>query len=314
MHKTIRPEVSVIIPVFNSELTLTASIESLLNQTLEALEIIIVDDGSTDSTRKNIEELSMRDARVVPIYLSKNSGAHEARLAGLRRASAPWIGFLDADDFANPKMFSSLLFSAKEQNVDIVICGSKRVNEQGHFLSSRVFFPASKRVEASVFKSFCDFKFGTGMLWNKLYRRQVIMPCIDLHFPWLQPINEDLLLNIGCFYRSTAVYLLKEPLHEYVVNSSSVTARLSKEEAFVYTFRAYALAVYLYKNLGKETLASIIDLYRKQLSWQNYEVLETIKMKPYEALLDDAVKLLLKTEPLTLAMLSARRPARRFFS
>ncbi|MCS5856864.1 glycosyltransferase [Klebsiella pneumoniae subsp. pneumoniae] len=89
----VAPKVSVIVPVFNAGAKLLPSIESLLNQTLKDIEIIIVNDASTDNSGSVIDQLAKENTNIVPVHFSENKGVHEARLAGLKKSTAPWIGF-----------------------------------------------------------------------------------------------------------------------------------------------------------------------------------------------------------------------------
>ena len=282
------------------------SIESLLNQTLKDIEIIIVNDASTDSSGSVIDQLAKENANIVPVHFSENKGVHEARLAGLKKSTAPWIGFLDADDFARPNMFETLLSAAVDNDVDIVVCGSDRVTEQRKVIAPKLRFRRSGKVDDNVFERFCAFEFGTGMLWNKLFRRSVIEPWFGLHFPWRQSINEDLILNIGCFYNAKSVYLYKDSLHEYVLHQASVTSMTSPEKAYVNTYRAAALAVNLCSELGDDALPKVIDLYRKQLSWGDYQVYRSESIMGYQVELREATDLMYRNHPVALALLSAR--------
>lgn len=303
----VAPKVSVIVPVFNAGEKLVPSIESLLNQTLKDIEIIIVNDASTDNSGSVIDQLAKENTNIVPVHFSENKGVHEARLAGLKNSTAPWIGFLDADDFARPNMFETLLSAAVENDVDIVVCGSDRVTEQRKVIAPKLRFRRSEKVGENVFERFCAFEFGTGMLWNKLFRRSVIEPWFGLHFPWRQSINEDLILNIGCFYKARSVYLCKDSLHEYVLHQASVTSMASPEKAYVNTYRAAALAVNLCSELGDDALPKVIDLYRKQLSWGDYQIGNVASILDYDAELKEAVKLISETQPAALALLAARQ-------
>ena len=92
------PEVSVIVPVYNGEERLVPCIRSLLDQQNVALEIVLINDASTDGTRRLIDALAQDHAAIVPVHLPRNGGVHEARITGLKYARAPWIGFMDADD------------------------------------------------------------------------------------------------------------------------------------------------------------------------------------------------------------------------
>src|SRR5690554_5982234 len=130
-------KISVIVPAFNAGEKLIPSIESLLNQTLKGVEIIIVNDASVDNSGAIIDQLAKEHTNIVPVHLSENQGVHEARLAGLKKSTAPWIGFLDADDFARPNMFSKMYAAAVDHRVDIVVCGSDRVDEQRKCVSTK---------------------------------------------------------------------------------------------------------------------------------------------------------------------------------
>jgi glycosyltransferase involved in cell wall biosynthesis len=304
---TALPKISVIVPVFNAGNKLIPSIESLLSQTFDDLEIIIVNDASTDNSAEVIDQLAQANSHIVPVHFAENKGVHEARLAGLNKSTAPWIGFLDADDFARPNMFAAMHAAAIDQGVDIVVCGTDRVTEQRKVIAPKLRFKRSEKVDKDVFERFCRFEFGTGMLWNKLFKRSVIEPWFDLHFPWRQSINEDLLLNIGCFYRADSVYLCRAVLHEYVFKESSVTSTMSSDQAYVNTYRAAALAISLFSKFGDDVLFKIIDLYRTQLSWNSYAVTDAHCLITYEKELEDAAELIVSVRPAALGILTARR-------
>lgn len=300
-------KISVIVPVYNAGEKLISNIESLINQSIGNLEIIVVNDASTDNSGSVIDHLALLYSNIIPVHFEENKGVHEARLAGLKKSTAPWIGFMDADDFARPKMFETLYVSAINQKVDIVICGSDRVSEIRKVIAPKLRFKRSERVDKDVFERFCRFEFGTGMLWNKLFKRSVIEPWFDMSFPWRQSINEDLILNIGCFYKAKSIYLCKDVLHEYVLNQSSVTSTISKEKAFVNTYRAAALAITFYNELGEATILRVIDLYRTQLSWANYRIDSLDSIIGYNEDLKEAVELIFKVNPAYLALLTARQ-------
>ncbi|SOB74540.1 Glycosyl transferase family 2 [Marinobacter sp. LV10R510-11A] len=305
------PDVSVIVPVFNGGDGLEFSLRSLLKQTLKKLEIIVVNDASTDNSEAVINHLASENGNIVAIHLPENQGVHEARLAGIKKAAAPWIGFLDADDFARPNMFEVMLGAGKQENVDIVVCGSYRVTPERKPIKPKLRFKRSKKVDSDVFEKFCRFEFGTGMLWNKLYRREVLTPYGDMHFPWRQNINEDLLLNIGCFYKAESVFVSDEVLHEYVLNESSITSTINNAKAYVDTYRAYALAVSFFSELGSDVMRNIIEMYRTQLTWGGYLVDDVTKLMGHQKDLNEAADLIYRSFPAALVLISARqRPTR----
>src|SRR5690606_6405438 len=104
----VAPKVSVIVPVYNAGEYLLLSVESIINQTLKDIEIILVNDGSTDSSGLVIDSLAQDNGNIVNVHLPENRGVHEARLAGLRKAKGDFIGFMDADDYVRPHMYERL--------------------------------------------------------------------------------------------------------------------------------------------------------------------------------------------------------------
>lgn len=300
------PKVSVVVPVFNAGSKLVPSIESLLNQTLKDIEIIIVNDASTDDSGSIIDQLAKENANIVVVQFSENKGVHEARLAGLKKSAAPWIGFLDADDFARPNMFQTLLSAAVDNDVDIAVCGSYRVTEQRKVIAPKLRFRRSERVDENVLERFCAFEFGTGMLWNKLFRRSVIEPWFELHFPWRQSTNEDVLLNAACFYRAKSVFLMKDMLHEYMESEESVTAKIDKVKAFVEIYSAFALAVDFFKGCDNKTLISIVDLYRNQFLRWDLQIYDLATLSDLQPKIVEATELAYKASPLSLGLLVAR--------
>ena len=115
-------KVSVIVPVYNAEEYLKRCVDSLRNQTLEDIEIILVDDSSTDSSLEICKDFSGKDSRIKVIH-KENEGAGMARNAALRVATGKYIGFVDSDDFVEPDMFKSLFEKAEENESDLVMSG-----------------------------------------------------------------------------------------------------------------------------------------------------------------------------------------------
>ncbi len=117
------PAVSILVPVYKVENYLEECLDSLVNQTLKDIEIICVNDGSPDSSAKILEKYSKEDSRIV-IVNKENGGLPSARNAGLNTARGEYVGFVDADDYAEPNMFEKLYKTAKKENSEIVVCGA----------------------------------------------------------------------------------------------------------------------------------------------------------------------------------------------
>ena len=120
------PAVSVIVPVYNTAPYLKKCLDSLLNQTLQDIEIIAVDDGSTDESGKIIDSYAKRHKNIIPIH-KKNGGVGSAYNMGIKNAKGKYIGFLDSDDWADKKMYQSLWDKAKDTKCDVIKSGSYRI-------------------------------------------------------------------------------------------------------------------------------------------------------------------------------------------
>lgn len=116
-----QPTVSVIVPVYNVEKYLARCVDSITSQTYENLDIILVDDGSTDNSGRICGEYAKKDTRIRVIH-QKNKGASAARNCGITAASGNYIGFIDSDDWIDKDMYELLVNTAIEHHADIVRC------------------------------------------------------------------------------------------------------------------------------------------------------------------------------------------------
>ena len=127
--------VSVIMPVFNAEPTLRKSVESVLQQTLTTLELVLVDDCSSDGSVRIMREYAAHDRRVKIVSQPANAGVAEARNAGLRAASGSHVAFLDSDDWWDPRKLELQMAQMQESGALVSYAGYQRVAEDGHLLS-----------------------------------------------------------------------------------------------------------------------------------------------------------------------------------
>ena len=125
--------ISVIVPVYNVEKYLEKCIDSIINQTYQNLEIILVDDGSTDGSGKICDEYSRKDNRIKVIH-KENGGLSDARNIGIKNANGGLIGFIDSDDYITENMFEVLQKDLRKYNADISSCDIQNVNEAGECL------------------------------------------------------------------------------------------------------------------------------------------------------------------------------------
>ena len=222
--------VSVIIPIYNCENNLDRCINSVLNQTYKNIELILVNDGSIDSSGDICDFYSKKDKRIKVIH-QKNQGVSIARNNGVNIAKGYYIQFVDADDYIDKNDMIEKLTMAMEEGVDLVICGYKWVNEKKH--SNKVI----KKIPAEATYDERDFLLNFGELyndviisspWNKLYLRKIIQKH-NILFPENINIGEDLLFNLQYMYYCNKVKIIKDLLYNYMRrDSKSLTSKLKR--------------------------------------------------------------------------------------
>ena len=298
-----QPRVSIIFPVFNTEKTLIPSLKSLFRQSLEAIEVIAVDDASSDGSAAAIEQMTKREPRLKLLRLEKNSGVFEARAEGIRNATADWIGFLDADDIAHETMFQRLLERCIQDDSDIAICGTKMVDPNGRSLGQKVLFDHDEVFTDDLFNRFCTREFGSSLMWNKLYRADLVRSFGTTAPRWREDGVEDSLVNFGCFLEARRISLMRDTLHDYLIRPNSLTQSAGNQLSFCRIFRAFALAVDIYGHRGEDVLRGITNLYRFQLT--GYPLDNQVSLAEYKEELEEAVALLARQYPMGLAILAS---------
>jgi len=174
----IMAEISIIIPVYNVEQYLAECLDSVINQTLQDIEIICVDDGSTDGSADILKEYAIKDSRI-KIILQKNKGAGAARNTGMQYATGKYYAFLDSDDFFEKDMLEKAYSEAEKQQADIVVFGcdlfinSKKVFEPCNYSIQYSLLPDKKPFAGTDIKKDV-FKVFVGWAWDKLFRADFI--------------------------------------------------------------------------------------------------------------------------------------------
>jgi glycosyltransferase involved in cell wall biosynthesis len=290
-------KVSVIVPVFNGGSAVGTALSSLFAQDLSGFEIIAVNDASTDDTGAVLDLIASSESRLRVVHQKENGGVHEARAAGLRAASGEWIGFMDADDSVEPNMFSTLYREASESNADIVICSVRTVDGNGRELGNKVEFEGRRLYIEKLLEKYTEFGFGSGVLWNKLYRRDLILKWGAQSFVWRQNATEDTLVNIGCFAEATSILVLPDVLYNYKIHSESATHAATAACRYHRILRAYAEAVDFYSVLGEDALQCVDRLYRMQLQGQSFAVKNLSDLAEFREPLSEAVCRLAELRP-----------------
>ena len=198
-------KVSVIIPVYNVENYLRKCLDSLVNQTLKDIEIIVVNDGSPDNSQTIIDEYVKKYPKKVVSVIQENGGQGAARNSGLLHATGEYFGYVDSDDYVEKNMYEELYKKAKEENADIVICGNNIVKENYELLTKE-----------AVDK---EFLLGKMAVWNKIYKKSII---VDNKISFRSKVwYEDLDFSMKVYLSSNKISIVDKPLYNYLLREGS---------------------------------------------------------------------------------------------
>jgi glycosyltransferase involved in cell wall biosynthesis len=222
-------KISIIIPAYNVENYIDKCIESIINQTYENIEIIIINDGSTDDTRKICEEFKKKDNRIIVIN-KENSGVSIARNIGLKAITGKYIAFVDSDDWIEKDYCETMYYSMIENNVDLVMCG--RVNEikaTKRFNSGCGLPDGYYKVDEIISEVICPQRYKIAITpHSKLFKASIIID--NLYFQEDLKYDEDYIFNINYLYKASSVMSIGSKfLYHYRTNPTSITNTYRKD-------------------------------------------------------------------------------------
>ena len=243
-------KVSVIIPVYNVEQYLKKCLDTICNQTLKDIEIICIDDGSTDSSLEILHEYSIKDTRI-KIITQQHEGAGAARNRGLSIAQGKYLSFLDSDDFFETTMLEEMYTCAEQYNTDIVVCKSK-IFDKGCFEDNCNIIDSllpDKKVFSSRDIPKYIFQFHIGWCWDKLYKTSFIKS-INISFQNLKKHNDSFFAHISMI-NDERIYVLDKRLVYYRKNrNASISQIYIKGNDYIFLCRDILKEIknYLVKN------------------------------------------------------------------
>lgn len=211
--------ISVIIPVYNVEKYLSRCIDSIIQQTYSNIEIILVNDGSTDSSGRICDFYKEKDQRIKVIH-KKNGGLSDARNKGIEIASGSYIVFIDSDDYVKDSYLMKMYTAISNSKADLVICNFEFVDERENAIRKRES-PISdmkltgREIEYKICEKNGDYFV---VAWNKMYKKSLWR---NLRFP-LGKINEDEFVICKILEKCNKVITLKEKLYFYVQRENSI--------------------------------------------------------------------------------------------
>lgn len=219
-----RPMVSIIVPIYNAEQYLRRCVDSILNQEYTDFELLLVNDGSTDASGDICEEYGDRDPRVIVIQ-KENTGVSDSRNRALDRARGKYLQFLDSDDWITQDATRLFVRAAEEYGCDMVISDfyrvvGERLSPKGDIEEEGVL--TREEFAAHMMENPADFYYG--VLWNKLYRRDIVEEHklrMDTDISWC----EDFMFNLEYIRYAKVFYALHAPIYYYVKRKGSLASQ-----------------------------------------------------------------------------------------
>lgn len=215
-------EFSVIIPIYNTEKYLARCINSIINQTYKKMELILVDDGSTDNSKKICDKFA-RNYKMIKVVHQKNKGVSAARNVGLKLASNEYIVFVDSDDWIEKETLENLYNVIKHNEIDCIVSNLKEKVRKKVTNKNQI-----QTWEKEIEKLIITEKINSPV--NKVYRNSIIKSN-NIKFDEEISIGEDLLFNIEYFINSKKIYILNKKLYHYEIsNNNSLTRKYKKDK------------------------------------------------------------------------------------
>ncbi|MGN1041637.1 MAG: glycosyltransferase family 2 protein [Acutalibacteraceae bacterium] len=210
-------KISIVVPVYNRENRLKKCVDSILNQTFKDFELILVDDGSRDSSGKICDDYAEKDTRVRVIH-QENKGVSDARNAGIKCAVGEYIGFVDSDDYIDEKMYEILYSLMLEHNADITVCGVREKWLNNEILASKKGNLLVLNNQEAIRFLFIG-KYLTLYASNKLYKKTFFD---KVKYP-SGKIYEDTVATPKIFALADKIVYTSESLYNYVRSPGSIT-------------------------------------------------------------------------------------------
>lgn len=243
-----KPKVSIIVPVYNVEPYLRQCLNSLVNQSLKEIEILVINDGSPDNSQAIIDEFALNYPKVIKSIIKKNGGVSETRNVGIKQATGEYIGFVDSDDYIDSTMFEKLYLQAQKTGAEIVVCDyvkdfGDEVQQTNNINNWNIFNNSIKDQPKLLFQA-------KPYLWNKLYQRKFFLQT-KLIFPVGQ-VFEDSAIIYQLLYLANKVAVVNEQLYFY---------RFKRDDSIINTVNENIFDIF-------KSCDSILGFFKKQPEYQ----------------------------------------------
>ena len=213
--------VSIVIPIYNVEQYLEECIKSVIMQTYTTLQIILVDDGSTDNSGEIADNFVKEDKRIQVIH-KKNGGLSDARNYGIELATGKYITFIDSDDYVENTYIEKLYNAIKKNNTKVSQCNISKVNNQNEVIEEIGYnVNEVKNTKKMLKEIYSQHWIENTVVWNKMYLTELFK---DIRYP-IGKIHEDEFITYKILYNVKEIALVNEHLYNYRENVNSITRR-----------------------------------------------------------------------------------------
>lgn len=258
-------KISVIVPVYNVEQYLERCVDSIINQTYTNLEIILVNDGSTDNSGKLCDELAKKDERIRVIH-KENGGLSDARNRGIDESESDLVGFIDSDDYIDSDMYEVLLKNLNDTDADLSMCALYDVynNTPEVQVTNKETWELSSE---QAIKMVMEAKILSVTAVNKLYRKSLFT---DLKFE-VGKIAEDAFIMIKLLDKCEKIVATNEKKYYYVHRENSITTQKFSTK-FLNVIEAYEQN----SNIISEKYPKLKDVAQTRMNWAYFYVLDRL--------------------------------------
>lgn len=257
------PKVSVLIPIYNTEKYLCQCLESVVNQTLKDIEIICINDGSTDGSLDIIKEYQSNDDRI-KIIDKVNTGYGHSMNLGIINSTGKYIGIVESDDFAEPDMFEILYEIADKYDVDVVKSSYYEYKNGNDYIRKQV----SNLVYNKVFHPYnCPNVFGIqSTIWSAIYKKEFLMNNGILFLETKGASYQDTSFNFKVWACANKTYLIDTPLIHYRLDNENQSVK-SKDKIYCICDEYHEIESFLNNNRDKKT---VLTPLKNRLKYGSY--------------------------------------------
>jgi len=251
------PKLSIILPIYNTEAYLEKCLDSILGNTFQDFELIIVNDGSPDNSEEIILKYIEKYKDKIVYIKKENGGLSDARNTGLSIAKGEYISFIDSDDYIERNMYEEIFTKLKEASFDIVSCDVNLVYENSEKIDTVSCGYRESILDKEKIKESMTVFYPT--VWNKVYKREVLKDITFLKGVWY----EDLEFMLRAYPNINSIGVVKKPLYNYLQRKNSIT--------YTYNDKLYDII---------NNMESVLKYYKEHNIYEEYkEVLEYLYVR-----------------------------------